>query len=261
MKKFLLVAGFVLGSGAAEVVQAADLAPEAAPAPAFLQWSGFYAGDLTGYGWADSKNDTLLYRSTPPSVFVEHNTINSSGFLDGLEVGYNWMVGPGWLIGAEADAQVSDIEAAATDCLNGSCGRTKSYIDFIATLRGRIGYAWGNWMVYATGGGAFVQVDNYRTAVAPIGPFVWGDTGAWGWTAGGGAEFGLGQFPFLSQFGLDNWTAKVEYLFIDFNASHDYTFAGAPAFDRHSSGETQLDLVRVGFNYHFNAAPAPMPMK
>jgi len=259
MKKFLLVAGFVLGSGAAGVVQAADLAPEAAPAPTFLQWSGFYAGDLTGYGWGNTSSNLYTY---PQQSFVDRSTIDSSGFLDGLEVGFNWMVGPGWLIGFEADAAVSDIEAAVTGCASGVCGRTKSDIDFISTFRGRLGYTWGNWLVYATGGGAFVERDNYRTAVVPTGPFVSADNGAWGWTAGGGVEFGIGQFGFLQQIGfnLENWTAKVEYLYINFDDTHEYIFPNT-AYDRHSSSDTELDLVRVGINYHFNPAPPALPMK
>jgi outer membrane immunogenic protein len=54
-----------------------------------------------------------------------------------------------------------------------------------------------------------------------------------GWTAGVGAEVGLAQ----------NWTAKIEYLFVDLSDSQ-FNITGM-------QNGYQFGLVRVGANYHF----------
>jgi outer membrane immunogenic protein len=64
-----------------------------------------------------------------------------------------------------------------------------------------------------------------------------------GWTAGGGVEWGF----------LPNWTARVEYLHLQFdNVGRDYSYPGFPTAFRHFNSNHGLDVVRVGVNYLFH---------
>jgi outer membrane immunogenic protein len=67
-------------------------------------------------------------------------------------------------------------------------------LSWFGTLRPRVGYALGNWLLYATGGGALGQLNTNATAAA--GPLVAVDTRNEtrdGWTLGGGVEVRLTQ--------------------------------------------------------------------
>ena len=79
----------------------------------------------------------------------------------------------------------------------------------MGTLRGRVGYAPGNWLFYATGGFAWAydqltmtQLDNSGTTDSP---FLW----RLGWAAGAGVEMPLAP----------NWTAGLEYLYTRYGNS------------------------------------------
>jgi outer membrane immunogenic protein len=96
---------------------------ESPPPPAY-SWTGFYIGATIGGGWSDSDvnyvaNDlvslghfTNLGGRPPPA------SIETSGVLGGLQVGYNWQVSPVWLIGAEADINWSGVKG--TDSTGGA---------------------------------------------------------------------------------------------------------------------------------------------
>ncbi len=56
----------------------------------------------------------------------------------GLHVGYNWQKPGGWVFGIEGDVSFADD------------------IDYLATIRGRLGYAMDSTLIYATGGAAFI---------------------------------------------------------------------------------------------------------
>ena len=72
--------------------------------------------------------------------------------------------------------------------------------DWLATVRGRAGYAFDRILIYGTGGGAF---GNVQAGVRRAGPF--SSSTQTGWTAGAGVEFAF----------TPNLTAKVEYLYVD----------------------------------------------
>src|SRR4051812_37512066 len=136
MKKFLLSTVALAGLTAGAV--AADLPMRAAPvavAPAFT-WTGFYIGVNVGSGWRN-RNDNNFF--DPGLVTFDRNaaagitpfvlqpvtpaaggffgqgfglgTAPLAGFLGGVQAGYNWQLTPGrgWVLGIEADAQVSNI--------------------------------------------------------------------------------------------------------------------------------------------------------
>jgi len=137
-------------------------------------------------------------------------------------------------------------------------------IDYIGTVRGRIGFLFTPaLLLYGTGGLAYGQTNLNLSLVGPA-PFALGDhfrDTRSGWTAGGGLEAALSE----------RWSAKAEYLYHDLgyydlampelmvNRMSGAAFANmATSFRAHADGQ----LVRASLNYHFDwAAPAPIVAK
>src|ERR1041385_155746 len=127
MKKFVLI-GMALGALAtAGSVQAADLplkaAPRAvAPAPGF-DWSGIYIGGHIGGGWATNDiSDPGLgiiggLLGVPPV-----QTVDSSGFLGGVQAGWNYQIGR-LVLGTEVDFTWADVNGTNTANLAARHGR------------------------------------------------------------------------------------------------------------------------------------------
>lgn len=227
MKKFLLssVAAIVLvGAGAAS---AADLpsrkGPVMAPvyAPVFT-WTGFYVGANAGYAWGqiDSTNLGVVGGFKDPD-----------GFVGGGQIGYNYQVGQ-WVFGAEADFQGADLKATATAPALGLTASNE--LNYFGTVRARVGYAFDRFLPYVTGGFAYGNVKNKFTAPG----FVFKDDNMqYGWTLGGGLEYAF----------TNNWTAKVEYLYVNLD-KESYRIPGATL---NTDVETKFSVVRAGLNYKF----------
>ena len=110
------------------------------------------------------------------------------------------------------------------------------------TVRGRIGYAAGNWLLYATGGLAWSYNQQTLTSVVADtseAPFLW----RLGWAAGAGIEV-----PFA-----ENWTARLEYLWTGYpNASVSF-----PSSAQRISSDFSLQQLRLGLNYHLTGDASP----
>ena len=105
---------------------------------------------------------------------------------------------------------------------------------WLATARLRLGYAFDRWLPYLTGGAAFGDVKATRVGLNSAGT---NDVMA-GWTVGGGVEYAF----------LGNWTAKLEYLYVDLG-KFDCSTACGPVVDNVSF---QTNVVRAGLNYKFS---------
>ena len=208
------------------------------PVPAW-NWTGFYFGGHVGYsrGQADV---TLNDPSADPSL---DNFRSRFGTLTGgLQVGYNYLLPSRFLLGIEADASFPNYLAAddvAWSRTRVDVDRAQK-IDYMATVRGRFGYAFPQWMIYATGGvawslGRFLESPGATDDVDKVLHLYKG------WTAGIGAEVPI----------EGGWTAKLEYLYVSFG-HQDVMFqsgvAAGSSFDVHT--------VRAGLNYNFVAAAA-----
>jgi outer membrane immunogenic protein len=208
MKKLNLAATLAIAMVASGAAVAADLprgpSPYYSPAPApspIYSWAGVYAGVNIGYEWGDVTN-------TPASP---------SGVAGGGQLGYNWQNGQ-FVFGGEADIQLS----AADDTF----APWKFSNPWFGTVRGRLGYAFNNILLYGTVGLAYGDV------TAEVGGLKESKTEV-GWTGGVGVEVGLNP----------NWSARLEYLYMDLGSS-TYTLTGTSnAFD--------ASLLRLGVNYHF----------
>jgi outer membrane immunogenic protein len=208
--KRMLIAG-ALALAAADHALAADLpapmtppprAPAAyLPAVPFYNWGGIYVGLNAGY----------TFGTVSPTGLGNFNT---DGFLGGGTVGFNYQ----WaaiVAGLEGDWDYSNVSATGTFP---GAGAFES--NWLATARGRLGYAFDRILVFATGGAAF--------APASIPGFSATMTG---WTGGAGVEVAVAP----------NWTVKAEYLYIDF-----------PNPSLGGTNFRQIDnVVRAGVNFKF----------
>ena len=148
---------------------------------------------------------------------IDNNPTSPSGVTGGVQGGYNWQSGP-LVFGVEGD-----LEASGSD---DRFAPWKFSNPWFGTVRGRVGYAINNVLFYGTGGLAFGELRGEAFGVSET------HTNA-GWTAGVGAEYGFAP----------NWSAKIEYLFVDLSDSR-FTITGVQ--NGYSFG-----LVRAGVNYHF----------
>jgi outer membrane immunogenic protein len=178
-------------------------------------WAGVFVGGTFGFGLG--RNDsTLIIPATNAESFV----LSPRGFDGGGIVGYNWQFGS-WVVGVDADFQGSAGSGYLT-CVNLCSGVDATTIDqklsWFSTVRGRLGYAVGPALFYATAGGAFGEVkENIAQPAAGSASFSHSQSG---FAAGGGIENKLNFFGLLGP----NWTTRTEYLYLGLGSVSD-TFA------------------------------------
>jgi outer membrane immunogenic protein len=214
-------------------------------------WSGFYLGLNAGYSWGHQDND-LIVTATGASVFSNSDRLD--GFIGGGQIGYNWQVNQ-WVFGVEADFQGSGQKADGSYLLAPIAGAavipglTASYTDkleWFGTVRGRIGLALGSrgeWLPYVTGGWAYghgtLSGTGTTTPAGTVAAFSASEDYS-GWTIGGGIEWAFD----------DHWSAKAEYLYIDFGDGPTVA-ANAAGTLSIASGKLTDNIARLGVNYKF----------
>ena len=244
-----LTTSMTLITGAALAANLPLKAPPA-PAPAPFSWTGCYIGGNAGGAW------TQIDDSVTTAPFFPIVTSESSGgdtsFTGGGQLGCNWQFNPSWIGGLEGD--INYIHASRTQHNNilGRGGedtvRTTS-LRWLATVRGRFGYAWGPSFLYATGGLALGGVNSSVTLTDTAGPppptiFAGSEsTTRAGWTAGAGYEYRFN----------DRLSLKLEYLHFDLGDVHYNVLRVAPGTSSPwtSSANVRGDIVRLGVNYKF----------
>ena len=166
-----------------------------------FSWARPYLGANIGYAWGS----------------VADNPTKPSGFVGGVQAGYNWQNGA-FVFGLEGDIQATGAEETFAPW--------KFSNPWFGTVRGRAGYAFNNILFFGTGGLAFGELRATTFGVSES------HTNA-GWTLGAGAEMGFAQ----------NWSAKIEYLYVDL-ANSNFVITGA-------SNGYRFGLIRAGVNYRF----------
>jgi outer membrane immunogenic protein len=203
------VAALVLGPTAA---LAADLPVKAPPPVVIYDWTGFYIGGAAGGSIGTTDHIDVATGLSEAAGF------NMTGWLAGGTLGYNWQVAS-FVVGFEGDAswvsetgRNADIGPNGLNFLGPSGGpafTSTTKETWVATARGRAGYAVNNLLFYATGGyaaaGAEAGVKDSDTNLL----LASATSTHSGWTAGGGLEWGF----------LPNWSAKFEVLYMKFNSA------------------------------------------
>jgi outer membrane immunogenic protein len=239
MKRSLLLgAGLAAFFASVGSLHAADIgrqyvtkAPVTAPIP-YYNWSGPYVGISGGWGWGDSSHAVGV-----PGFALSSGDFNVDGGLIGLTLGFNYQTGP-WVLGIEGDISWTDISGGTT--VAGvippgvlATGTFTSSLDWLGTVRGRIGYAFDRLLPYVTGGVAFGDVNGAYLVTTPAGTVAGaGSDTKVGWTVGAGFEYGF----------TPNLSAKTEYLYVDLGKA-----TAAPA-DR---VDFTTHILRAGLNWRF----------
>lgn len=238
-------------SPAHPVITGRSAEPSPVIVPAAYNWTGFYLGPQLGADWGYTN---WTFRSNGATTFPRF-----AGVLPGGQVGYNYQYDK-WVLGVEGDMAWTNAHGSRP-CPNSIFFTCEISADFLATVTGRIGFAyWDRVLWYGKGGlaiGEFRAQGRCNTdsqlvfGTAPLnsGCPAQGTTRTdVGWTIGGGTEFGL----------TDNWSVKAETSYFNLG-TNNYTFGQL-------ASSTGADIRRVGWistiglNYRF-APEAPVISK
>ena len=226
-------------------------------------WTGFYAGLHAGAAWGTADADVgcddagsiapgFCAAVSPLGVPPRDYTFDRDGFIGGGQAGYNAQFGD-LVLGVETDISRTDVEdRVSQDNFVAGVGpqfsKLAQDLEWLGTVRGRLGWAIGNGLLYATGGLAYGRVDYRYSYSLPGAAYAAKDSGSatqLGWTAGGGAEIAFGQ-----------WSLKTEYLYYDLgeeDLAAELIVGGiATRIVFEPEFETQGHLARVGLSFHFN---------
>ena len=209
---------------------AADMPTKApvyrAPPPVVYNWTGIYIGGFAGGRWA-LKDWAVINGNT-----TGHD---ANGFFGGGQIGVNWQFATNWVVGGQFDWGWTNSKGSSA-CPNAAF-TCETKVRDLGSLTGRIGYAWNNWLVYGKGGGAWVHDDYTATGTSTF----TGSNNPWGWTVGGGVEWGFAP----------NWSAFVEYDYYDFGTKR-IQFANAAGTRDDFDAKQRVSVAKVGVNYRFN---------
>jgi outer membrane immunogenic protein len=252
VKKIILAATALISATAlTTAAQAADFVP----APAAYDWSGFYFGLNAGAAWNNSELDNDIEGPAQPWLDQLSDSLDGDDavFTGGAMLGYNWQM-DSIVLGVEADINYLGFSADSDNEYIDFLGGVDAYhdlsfeADWFGTLRGRLGFAADNFLFYGTGGLAYGHLEAESDFRVVDGGTVYRWEGSaddvnWGWTIGAGMEYGI-----------DNWSIGVEYLYVDLGeADWDADFDGPAG----GLGDTLDDYSSEGnVDYQFSVVRA-----
>jgi outer membrane immunogenic protein len=234
---------FALASATALVsapALAADLGRMPVKAPAYVAaapmlWNGFYIGGQVGYQWGTNRQTEFVTGGGATGIATSWN---ADGVVGGVHAGYNLQAGA-MVFGLEGDIEGSGVRG--NNVVAAPFTSTNFESRWQASLRGRLGVAWGPTLLYATGGVAFADLHHiYFVGTGPGESFNGTQTG---WTLGAGLEYAFSPA----------WSARVEYRYTDFGRLTDASLIAAPGFTYRNRDD--FHTVRLGVSYRFGGGP------
>lgn len=243
----------VLGGAAASLLTisayAADLGiPSAPPQPVIppFTWTSCYAGVHAGGGWGkkDLTDSVGIFTSITNYSSVSDDV---SGYQVGGQIGCDYQFASTWLVGIAGAASGGNISKTVTIPIPSvpDAASFKSTTDFLASITGRIGYAWHRWMLYGKGGVALVG-DRYHTDDL-AGLFFFDATeNRIGWTAGAGVEWAF----------TPEWSVRLEYDYYGFG-TRSLLFIDSVTTNPNAPANISqtIQLVTLGVNFHARSGP------
>lgn len=226
-------------------------------------WTGLYVGGHFGYGFGAVDGTTTLADGTQGgNAALESADQSFGGGLAGAQIGYNYQFRNDIVLGIEADLSFSGMsDSRRLDATEGPLlvehgmpeARTDYAFDWLATVRGKAGYAFDRLFVYGTGGLAFLRETERRsqyistsaTAEVPAGhttELAFTETASntrSGFTLGAGAEYAINE----------RWSIKADYLYAGFGVEN-FLFGNA------RGGVTRTYTTRV----QDGCVPLPLPV-
>lgn len=218
-------------------VRAADaVVEEAAPAPiatTAINWSGAYIGVAGGYAFGGKT-----------TIDPQGSSFDTDGLMIIPTVGYNYQFSNNVVLGIEGDVGFGNVDGKQERTVLGFLNVFGSAdLDYLATVRGRVGYSFDRFLPYVTGGVAFAHI-NVKTGFAdtPNDPVFFDDKTQVGYTVGGGVEYAL----------TEKVSLKAEYNYVDLGTS-TYTRAAQGPFDPETKQQVDFstNVVKFGINYRF----------
>ncbi|MGD9658274.1 MAG: carbohydrate porin [Methylocystis sp.] len=224
--------------------------------PSNFNWAGMYVGASMGGGFPLHKGERLQATNgfASPVFDLYPPSVTHPGLTVGAQAGYNWRRGP-WVWGFETDLSLLDGRRGPTGAYLASPAYpappaftlvSNSSANFFASIRGRVGYAWDRSLFYLTAGVAAGGERGPATltlgAGRPDAIFYapWSQSSRMKYAIGGGFEYAF----------AGNWSARVEYLFLNQSLNTQIFDNGADSF--YVSGiRNENHLLRFGLNYHF----------
>ena len=202
-------------------------------------WSGFYIGGHVDDAWSKTGGSTV---NTATGVVAAADS-SASQWHGGLQLGYDAMLPSRIVVGLAADVSSGNITTTTTtDAAGTSADRTTVFDS--ETVRGRLGYAFDNLLLYGTGGWAWSSDQFVRTQLtgtlnlATAGTEEAANKYLGGWTVGGGAAFALAQ----------NWNLFAEYRRTGFRSST----VALPFSQLSTTSTSSATTITMGVNYKFD---------
>ena len=243
MKKALLIATALIAVASSSAL-AADMRPpppvytKAPPPPPPFSWTGFYIGGNLGAAWTKTNISDSLFG-------LNFNNGNNAVFVAGGQVGFNYQFG-NVVLGVEGDFDWAANNNNSTVAVVGPLGDlfTATANDrWMATVAGRLGYAFDRWMIYAKGGGGWVGANSFTVTDITTGvSFNPGSSSTLsGWLVGGGFEWAF----------ANNWSFRAEYDYFGLSGRSFTVPVGILAGDTFTTGNNNIQMATVGINYLF----------
>jgi outer membrane immunogenic protein len=222
-------------------------------APPFT-WTGFYVGGTAGYANGNHSSDDVA------GAFLGYPDLTngqSQGFAGGGTLGVNLQSGR-LVYGLETDLSWLTNKSSFVDpngALNNFYPSATNRLNYLGTVRGRLGLAVDNTLIYGTAGFAYASVENtarYNSFYFPTNntPNYDAKSTRFGWVIGGGVEHAFAL----------NWTFKGEALYAQLQPNDViWTSPGSQVFPANATYQEKFNasvtVIRAGLNYKFNWLP------
>jgi opacity protein-like surface antigen len=254
MRKLLFAQAAALAVTLAGPAFAADLPLKSeVPVVPRFSWTSCYLGGHVG-GGRGSKD------MTDPVFLVEENliapgtttgvtTVNTTptGAVIGGEIGCDYQFSSNVVIGIEGTASGTTMRGSQIVSLHDSppdVALVQANNDFLASVTGRIGYAFDTVLLYGRGGFA-VAGDKYNVSGGSVAgngiPFNFqGLDNRYGWVAGGGVDWAFSR----------HWSMNVEYDYYRFGSGNILMTDGISGATGVVDVKQTVQVIKVGFNFH-----------
>lgn len=198
--------------------------------------SGFYLGGHVGYGFG---NETATL-GDPIGVQSSGGTAPAGMLFGGVQGGYQKVLPSHWMLGVEADLSFANYQDLANvlSYRATNAGDVNEQLEYLGTLRGRVGYATNGWMPFLTGGLAFASVRESRTDLTTGNEAAYPGQWRLGYVFGGGIDRTLDR----------HWSARLEYLYTSLGLT-GFSFSPTSRYD----SQYDFHRFRIGLDYHFGA--------
>lgn len=252
MNKFTVITAAAVFIGGASIASAADLGGSYKDAPIAPVWSGLYMGGHLGGLWTsdrevDAESKKCKWWKCSKWEDAKHVKFDERdddvAFIGGVHIGHNWQQGSR-VFGIEGDVSFADD------------------FDYLATLRARLGYASGNYLLYATFGAAFAGLNddalNFKTKNKSY-SFDDDHDQRLGFVVGGGVEYKL----------RSNWSLGLEGLYYGFgDDNNEYKVTEGcnycskkTKYKVSEEDDNDFWVLRARLSYHVQSEPELEPLK